>query len=56
MTGEETTEATVARVASTTHSYTIQVLISISGDLPKKFCICFEEAGGKFSKRVSEAL
>ena len=56
MTGEKTTEGTVARVASTTSSYTIQVLISISGHVEKKLYICFQEAGGKFSKRVSEAL
>ena len=56
MTGEKTTEATVARVASTTHSYTIQLLISMSACLAKKLYICFQEAGGKFSKRVSEAL
>ena len=56
MTGEKTTEATVARVASTTYSYTIQVLISISGHVTKKFCICFQEAGGKFGKHVYEIL
>ena len=54
MTGQKTTE--VASVASITHSYTIQVLISISGRLAKKLYICFQEAGCKFGKRVSEKL
>ena len=48
MTGAKTTEATVASVASTTHAYTIQVLISMPGRLAKKLYICFQEAGGKF--------
>ena len=56
MTGEKTTEATVASVASSTHSYTIQVLISMSGRLAMKFYICFQEGGGKFGKCVSETL
>ena len=28
----------------------------MSGRLAKKLCICFQEAGGKFDKRVSETL
>ena len=56
MTGEKTTEATVASVASTALSYTIQVLISMIGRLAKKLYICFQEAGGKFGKRVPETL
>ena len=52
MTGEKTTEATVASVAFTAHSYTIQILISMSGRLAKKLYICFQEAGCKFGKRV----
>ena len=56
MTGRKTTEATVASVVSATHSYTIQVLISMSGCLAKKLHICFREAGGKFGKRISETL
>ena len=55
-TGEKSTEATVASVASTLHSCTIQVLISMSGRLAKKVCICFQEADGKFGKRDSETL
>ena len=54
ITGEKTTGATFASVASTTHSYTIQILVSNSGCLAKKLFICFQEAGGKFGKRVSE--
>ena len=49
-------KTTVASVASTTHSYTIQVLISMSGRLAKKLYICFQEAGGKFAKRVFKTL
>ena len=56
MTGKKITEATVATVASTAYSYTIQVLISMPGRLEKKLYICFQEAGGKFDKRVSETL
>ena len=56
MTMEKTTEATVSSLASTTHSYIIQVLISMSGCLEKKLYICFQEAGGKFGKCVSKTL
>ena len=56
MTGQKTAKATVASVASTAHSYTIQVFMSMSGGLAKKLCICFQEAGGKFGKRISETL
>ena len=40
ITGEKTTEATVASVAFTTHSCTIQVLIAMSGRFAKKLFIC----------------
>ena len=56
ITGEKTTEANVASVASTTHSCTIQVLISMSGRLTKKLYICFQEAGGKFGTHFFETL
>ena len=56
MTGGKTTEAIVASVASTTHSYTIHVLISLLGRLEKKLYICFQDAGDKFGKLVSKTL
>ena len=56
MTREKTNEATVASGASTTHSYNIQILISMWGRLAKKLYICFQELAGKFGKRVSETL
>ena len=56
MTEEKTTEATVASFASTTHSYTIPVLISMSGRLAMKLYIYFQEAGEKFGKHISETV
>ncbi|KAJ4441457.1 hypothetical protein ANN_11312 [Periplaneta americana] len=52
MTGEKKTEANVKRVSSITHSYTIHVLISMSGRLTKKLYY----TGDKFGKRVSETV
>ena len=40
----------------TTHSYTIHMFIFMSGCLAKKLYICFQEAGGKFGKLVSDTL
>ncbi|XP_069673414.1 uncharacterized protein [Periplaneta americana] len=56
VTGEKTNEAVVQSIASTTHSFTIQVLFSMSGHLAKKLYICLQEAGGKFGKCISETL
>ena len=51
---QKTTEAVVQSLASVTHSYMIQVLISMSGKLGRKLYICFQEAGGQFGKFVTE--
>ena len=42
--------------SSVTHSYMIQVLISMSSELGRKLYICFQETGGQFGKLVTKQV
>jgi len=53
---EQTVERVVQSVSSTTHSYTIQPIISCSGNLLSPLFIVLKEADGKFGPRVEENL
>ena len=50
--GEKDTLALIQSQHSLTHSYTAQVLISMSGKLANKLYICFQEVGGKFGPQI----
>ena len=53
MKGERNTVSTLQSCNSATHSYTIDVAISMDGRLADKLYICFEKPSGKFGPRVS---
>ena len=46
--GSKTVEVAVQEVNATTHSYTIQPIISASGSLLSPMLLVLQEAGGKF--------
>ena len=46
------TEGVVQRVAATTHSYSIQMTISASGELLSPLFVCITEASGDFPKTI----
>lgn len=46
----------VQSVSSTTHSYTIQPIISCNGNLLSPLFIVLKEANGEFGPRVQETL
>lgn len=50
--GQKSVAATVSSVSATTHSYTIQPTISLSGSFVGPLYICLQEAEGKFGPRV----
>lgn len=54
--GVKTVERVVQSVSSTTHSYTIQPIISCSGNLLSPLFIVLKEADGRFGPRVEENL
>jgi hypothetical protein len=54
--GEKNTFAAAGSVPSTTHSYTVQYVISKSGCVLKKFMLCWQETSGKFGPRVSDEI
>ena len=53
MKGERETVSTLQSYNSATHSYTIDVAISMDGRLADRLYICFQEPSGKFGPRVS---
>jgi hypothetical protein len=54
--GERHVEATVQSISATTHSYTIQPIISKSGRLLSPLFIILQEPTGKFGPRVEKEL
>ena len=54
--GEETTACGLQLVHSSTHSYTIDVALSLGGKLASKLYICFQETQGTFGPNVSMKL
>ncbi|RWS00424.1 uncharacterized protein B4U79_05620 [Dinothrombium tinctorium] len=54
--GESNTSVLVDSTNATTHSFTIQVMISLSGKVMEPFYICLQESGGTFGPRVSQNL
>lgn len=54
--GEKDTWARCQSTNSLTHSYTIQVHISLSGKLGKSIYICFQERSGSFGPQVRASL
>lgn len=54
--GEKKIERVVQSISSTTHSYTIQPIISCNGNLLSPLFIVLKEANGKFGPRVEENL
>lgn len=54
--GEKDTHCVVQSVSDTTHSYTIQIHMSLAGKLGKKLYICFKEKEGKFGPLVSQII
>lgn len=54
--GEKVTLATYQSINSITHSYTIDIALSMSGHLAKKMYICFQEKDGKFGSRVIKKI
>ena len=56
MKGEKNTVSTLQSCNIATHSYTIDVAISMDGRLADKLFICFQEPSGKFGPRVSREI
>ncbi|RWR99706.1 Pogo transposable element with KRAB domain-like protein, partial [Dinothrombium tinctorium] len=54
--GESDTTVVVESTNATTHSYTIQVLVSANGKLLDPLLLCLKEQGGTFGPRVFENL
>ena len=50
--GEKVTEGVVQRVAATTHSYSIQMTISASGEILSPLFVCITEASGDFTQSI----
>lgn len=54
--GEKDTWASCQSSNSLTHSYTIQIHISLAGKLGNKLYICFQEKGGSFGSKVETMI
>lgn len=54
--GEKNTVASVRSINATTHSYTIQPTISLSGNLVGPVFVCLKELGGRMSERIRSNL
>ena len=54
--GSKTVEVAVQQVNATTHSYTIQPIISASGSLLSPMLLVLQEAGGKFGPQVAKKV
>jgi len=54
--GEKTTLATVRSINATTHSYTIQPIISMSGKVVGPVFLCLEESNGRMSANIRANL
>ncbi len=54
--GEKATTASVSSLHATTHSYTIQPIITLEGKLLSSLFICLQESGGKFGPRVQQNM
>lgn len=55
-TGERTTEVTVKKKKNITHSYTVQPVTSVDGQLLEKFFLILQEKENEFGKRVQKDL
>ena len=54
--GEKTTLAAVHSVDNTTHSYTVQPMISMSGHLVGPLFLCLKEPSGRLTENVKKSL
>ena len=54
--GEKTTLAAVHSVHNTTHSYTVQPMISMSGHLVGPLLLCLKEPSGRLTENVKKSL
>jgi hypothetical protein len=54
--GEKLTLSTVRSVNNTTHSYTVQPIITMSGHLIGPLFLCLKEQSGRLGERVKETL
>jgi hypothetical protein len=54
--GQKSVVAGVSSVSATTHSYTIQPTVSLSGSLVGKLYICLQETDGKFGPQVQKSV
>lgn len=54
--GEKLTLSTVRSVNNTTHSYTVQPIITMSGHLIGPLFLCLKEQSGRLGERVNETL
>ena len=54
--GEKATYLCVGSMHSTTHSYTIQLIITMAGQILPKFLICIQEISGQFGPIVPQQL
>ena len=54
--GEKTTIATVRSINATTHSYTVQPTISMSGKIVGPIYLCLKEVNGRISENIKSNL
>lgn len=54
--GEKTTLATVRSINNTTHNYTVQPIISISGKIIGPVYVCLKEVNGRMSENIRANL
>ena len=54
--GEKLTPATVRSINNTTHSYTVQPIITMSGKLIRPLFLCLKENSGRLSESIKKTL